>query len=932
MTPPSLLRRALYEVRRHAGREAILRLAAAYDVDWPEGDDEIEAAIAMVVEDDLQRLVLETSGWSLPIWETVLAALGGECPEDAEKAAALLESVLGAPPTVTASSLDDEVTTLEPGCLDEDDDEPTGLPAFEDLSTDAVLPWTRTKLSNFQRRAARSAFEALFRDGKQSTLLCLPEGGGRTRTAADVVLGACVAKGQRALWLRSSRVLLDQVQEELRELAWLVGELGSRRSVFSISRLGSQHADVTGDVVLTSPGALARSGAGLEAIEAHGPVSLLCIDDAFMVADEKVRRVLDAVIRPRVRVLGLTGTPLQPSDPEAQALLECFAEGQSFQLGFRDLVEAHHLARPVFIRKKLGSTKNLPLSNAGVHFAVRGRKDFPGSLLRAMVQTKGRNREVLGHWMDHRVRYGPTLVFAYDRDHAETMSSWLTDHAVPNDILFPGLAPAKRKQRLARFRQRQSEVLVISGLLTEGEQIPEVQTVVLARPTLSPVLYKHMVGHGARRSSPVVGKSFFYVVDCIDDLESFGVSLAGRSAAVEFDADFEDTTTMIAPTEVLSFCQRRNKALVSTRAWQILRRFADNHYSVWGELVWTLPGGGDKSVIVFHEGVARLRTAVDLVEAALVKGDLVPLREMGKELDWLGAVRDVDWQEMLGDCAETGEAPRLNKAEDAHVSPEVEACGRILAQLVEEMLAGRMSIHSAMDHCDSLLADSEPLQDQFTSVVELRQELLKLYHDAVSRVEVDTIEGKGDRHELIDAFVRFTVGVAMADEVLHESESRAIVKAVSRIFDLTSDEQQQWVSEAVQRYGGEPLDIAETAETLRAQATRAELYHMYDWLFRVAFADGLFVNEERALLHEAASALGIPADEVEELEARYTATLPKNSVAPPSTGSGPPSLLPAPRLRYCTQCGYPRQLAAGFCVSCGAELPDSTPLEQRNDT
>ena len=927
MTPRSLLRRALAEVTLHAGPDALLRIATCYDVEETGTGEQLQEAIANAVNDDLDQLVLETGPWGLSIWQSVIEGLGGSPPANAEEVISSLESLLDEPITVAAVGFNDEVTALEVGSLDEDDDEPTGYPPCEELSTDAVLPWNRTKLTNFQRRAARSAFEAMFKEGKRAPLLCLPEGAGRTRTAADVVLGACVAKGLRAIWIRSSRVLLDQVQEEIRELAWLVGELGSRRSLFSISRLGSQHKDVSGDIVLTSPGALARSGAGLEEIEQHGPISLICIDDAMMVADPSVRSVLAAAVRPQVALLGLTGAPLQDGDPYSVAMQDVFVDGQLFKLTFRDLVEAHHLARPVFIRKRLGSTKKLSFSSAQVHWAIRGRKDFPGDLLRAMVQTSGRNREILGHWMDHRSRYGPSLVFAYDQDHAKAMSSWLTDHGVPNDAICSGMDPVKRRQRIERFRRKQSEVLVLAGLLTEGEHVPEVQTVVLARPTLSPVLYKHMVGHGARRPPPILGKSLFYVVDCIDDLEEYGVSLAGRSAAVDLDADFEDTTTMVVPAEVASSYKRRNKALVSTRAWQILRRFADDQYSVWGELVWAKPKGGEKSVIVFHEGVARLRTAVDLVEAAITRGDLVPLREMGKELDWLGAVRDVDWQELLGDCAETGQEPHLTKADQTIIPPTVEACARILSQLVEEMLAGRMTIHAAMDHCDSLLADSEPLQDQFTSVVDLRQELLKLYHDAVSRVEVAVVAGTGDRREMVDAFVRFTVGVAMADKLLHESESRAIVKAVSRMFDLTTEEQHQWVVDAVERYRDEKLDIQQTAETLRTLATKAELYHMYDWLFRVAFADGVFVREERDLLHEAAEALGIPGDEVEELEARYTATLPQGSIPPPGAEASPPSLLPVPRLRYCTQCGFPRQLSADFCVSCGAELPETASLE-----
>ncbi len=921
MTQPSLLRRALSEVREHAGREAFQRIAVRYEAQDTGTVEQIEDAIVSATGDDLDQVVLETGAWGLPIWQVVIEALGGDPPKNPEQALVELEMLLAsARQTVTAVNSWDEITSVEKSGLDEDDDEPTGYPAREDLSTDAVLPWTRTKLANFQRRAAKAAFDALYKENKGTALVCLPEGGGRTRTAADIVLGACVARGVRAIWVRSSRALLDQVQEEVRELAWLVGELGNRPAVFSISRLGSQHNDVTGDIVLATPGALARAGVGLDEIEQHGLVNLVCIDDAIMLADPQVRDVLNAILRRNVPVLGLTGTPLQPGDQVSAAMLEVFTHGQVFQLTFRDLVEAQHLARPVFIRKKLGSTKRLPMSDTDVHWDLRSRKDFSGAFLRTMVRKEDRNREILGHWIDHRERYGPTLIFTYDRDHAEAMSRWLTHKGVPNDPIHPGMEPSKRQHRLDRFRRKQSEVLVLAGLLTEGEHLLEVQTVVLARPTRSPVLYKHMVGHGARRPGPKhQKKSLFYVVDCVDGIEDFGVPLAGLSAAVDLGADLEEeTTTFVMPNDVAKYHVRRNKALVSTRAWQVLRRFADDQYSVWGELVWTLPTGGEKSVIVFHEGVARLRTAVDLIEAAIIKGDLVPLREMGKELDWLGAVRDVDWQDMLGHCAETGEAPRLNRADDVAIPSSVEACARILAQLVEEMLAGRMTTHDAMDHCDFLLADSEPLQDQFTSVTELRQELLKLYHDAVSRVEFAPVTGTGDRNDLIDAFVRFTVGVAMADKVLHESESRAIVKAVARMFELTTDEQIQWITDAVEAYRNEQLDIGETAATLRAQATRAELYHMYDWLFRVAFADGVFVAEEQDFLHTAAAALGIPPDEVQELEARYTATLPKGSIPP---GAPPPSLLPMPRLRYCTQCGYPRQLNADFCVSCGGELP-----------
>ena len=251
MPQPSLLRRALEQVREHAGHDAFQRIAARYDAQEEETPEQMADGIVAGADDDLDQVVLETGAWGLPIWQIVIQKLGGPMPESAEQAIGTLEKLLGgAPRTVKATDTQQDVTRIDAPCLDEDDEEPTGYPAREDLSTDAVLPWTRTKLTNFQRRAAKAAFDALFRDGKGTTLLCLPEAGGRTRTAADVVLGACAARKLRAIWVCPSRVLLDQVQEEIRELGWLVGELGSRPSVFSVSRVGSQHCDVTGDIVL----------------------------------------------------------------------------------------------------------------------------------------------------------------------------------------------------------------------------------------------------------------------------------------------------------------------------------------------------------------------------------------------------------------------------------------------------------------------------------------------------------------------------------------------------------------------------------------------------------------------------------------------------------------------------------------------------------
>lgn len=811
------------------------------------------------------------------------------------------------------------------GGLEADDGERTAYPDLEYLSTDAVLPWIRTELVEFQKDAARAMFEALRRRGAIGALLCLPEGAGKVRTALDFALGAYVARKSRVLWIGGRRELLDQLHDEIRELAWLVGLLGDKRQTFSVSRYGSQHRDLSGDVVLASPHALYEDGVGLADLEASGAVSLICIDDARMLADDQVSQVMVRLWSESARVFGLTGTPLKPREAGIERLQRMFGDAPSFEMSFRDLVESRFLSRPVFVRKKLSSTRELCLDPAELQLLPHG--DIPIPLLHALIRQPSRTQEILGHWMDNRKRYGKTLIFAYDTEHAEAMTTWLNGHGVASDSVHPGITPEVRQQRLTRFRKGQSEVLVRAGLMTEGEHVPDVQTVVIARPTVSPALYKQMIGWGARRPPVIQGKTHFFVVDCVDELESYGIALAGRSAAVDLGMDFQDTTTDLVTVDTLERRKRRDRALISARAWQILRRLADDQYTVWGELVWNLPEGGEKSVVVFHEGVAGLRPALDAVVAALASGDVAPLRQMGAELDWIGAVRDVDWQEMLSDCAQTGKPPRIEQVESMVISDTAEAAGRVIALLVEDVLSNRTSLAAVVQNCDALLAESDVLRAQFPNPKDLRQELIKLYNDAMSRFEQAETPQVSDREQVTKAFIGFAVAMAMADNVLHESEARTIEKAAARMFELTSDEQRDWVYVAVEHFRAQPMEVGEAAETLLKVATRAEVLHMYDWLFRVAFADGVFAEEEEDFLRVSAGHLQIPDEEFEELAERYTASLwksgPPSSLAPP-----PPTSEPAPvplvQLRYCTACSYPRQVGATFCVACGAELRTNT--------
>lgn len=106
-----------------------------------------------------------------------------------------------------------------------------------------------------------------------------------------------------------------------------------------------------------------------------------------------------------------------------------------------------------------------------------------------------------------------TLVFAVDRDHIQKLVAAFQEQGVQAMGLASDTDDYDRRRLLALFQSGQLPVLVNCGILTEGVDIPEIDTILLARPTKSLGLLQQMVGRGLRKSP---GKRECLVIDFVD--------------------------------------------------------------------------------------------------------------------------------------------------------------------------------------------------------------------------------------------------------------------------------------------------------------------------------------------------------------------------------------------------------------------------------
>ncbi|CAI4210553.1 unnamed protein product [Parascedosporium putredinis] len=127
--------------------------------------------------------------------------------------------------------------------------------------------------------------------------------------------------------------------------------------------------------------------------------------------------------------------------------------------------------------------------------------DFkPGDLSRA-VNTDHVNEVTVRSWLAHAQDRKSTLVFCVDLAHVASLTQKFRQHGLDAH----------------GFKARKFPVLVNCGVFTEGTDIPNVDCVVLARPTKSRNLLVQMIGRGMRLYPD---KKDCHVIDMVSSLET----------------------------------------------------------------------------------------------------------------------------------------------------------------------------------------------------------------------------------------------------------------------------------------------------------------------------------------------------------------------------------------------------------------------------
>lgn len=339
-----------------------------------------------------------------------------------------------------------------------------------------------------------------------SGLVSIPTGGGKTVVAVHWLLTHGLNRKRKVLWLAHRHDLLEQAYRSIETLA--TDKLIKQRRSFNC-RLISGHAEhdsitqikSTDDIIIATSMSLANTVDLFinQWLEEDAEV-LVIVDEAHHATAKTYQTILKGLrLHAKPKTLGLTATPFRTVEEEKGLLKQCFRDDLIYKIDLRTLIARGILADPYFKEVQTDVGKSIDLTSLEQE-QINQFDRLPDRVATHLIEQKKRNETIVNEYYTNRVRYGKTIVFAINRKHAVLLSVMFRAKGVRADYLISQDKETneRRDQLLHMFRTNQLDVLINVNMLTEGTDLPDVQAVLLARPTTSAILMTQMVGRALR--------------------------------------------------------------------------------------------------------------------------------------------------------------------------------------------------------------------------------------------------------------------------------------------------------------------------------------------------------------------------------------------------------------------------------------------------
>ncbi|KAG0637491.1 P-loop containing nucleoside triphosphate hydrolase protein [Tuber brumale] len=368
---------------------------------------------------------------------------------------------------------------------------PSALPTFA-LSLLPQRAWNSENITlrDYQEDCIQAILESI-NEGERRMAISLATGGGKT-----VIFTELISRLTHPTRPKADKTLILAHRRELVQQAVRQCERQYPDKVVAIE-MATSHASMESDIIVASVQSIINR---LEKYDAE-LYKLILIDECH-----------HAVSRSYLKVLShFRAMDVNEKTPIVVGVSATVSRFDGVSLGkVLDKLVFHMLSPPRF------TTVKSSVDLEGVK--ENGRDgDFDILGLERAVNTDTANHVIIQTWRDRASERKSTLVFCVNLAHVRSVMDKFREYGIDAREVTSRSSTQDRRECLEEFKAGKFPVMVNCGVFTEGTDIPNIDCVILARPTRSKNLITQMIGRGLRKSENT-GKTDCHIIDMVANL------------------------------------------------------------------------------------------------------------------------------------------------------------------------------------------------------------------------------------------------------------------------------------------------------------------------------------------------------------------------------------------------------------------------------
>jgi superfamily II DNA or RNA helicase len=321
----------------------------------------------------------------------------------------------------------------------------------------------RQVLRDYQSKAIEE-LRALIRRGQRRLLLVAPTGSGKTTVAAAMIEGA-VQRGKRIIFLAHRSELIDQCSARL-------------------TGLGVEHGIIMANHPHRRQWLRVHVASVQTLVNREVPApDLLFIDECHRAQSDSYRKLVARWSQ--AVVIGLTATPVRTD-----------GRGLGGDL-FQAMVQCPDVAALTEMGYLVPSTLYGPDPPKALKAVRKLAGDYNQGQLAEVMDQRAVTGDIVGFWLKHGGGV-KTACFAVSIEHSRHLVDQFRASGVAAEHVDGTSHPTVRTGILDRWKNGQTTIVSNVGIVTEGFDLPAIECVIIARPTMSLSLYLQMAGRGLR--------------------------------------------------------------------------------------------------------------------------------------------------------------------------------------------------------------------------------------------------------------------------------------------------------------------------------------------------------------------------------------------------------------------------------------------------